>query len=116
LNVEFNQISRLEEIKTLNKLEELFISYNCIEQISPDIKYNQRLRVLHIAYNDIKTLEDIRSLSTLPSLSILSLMGNPFLAALNYIAFVKMLIPSLLMLDDRDASQSLIAANVYPHE
>jgi Leucine-rich repeat (LRR) protein len=72
--------------------------------------------VLHLAYNDLKSIEDIRPLSTLPSLSILSLIGNPFLAALNYVAFVKMLIPSLLLLDDRDASQSIIAANVYPHE
>lgn len=27
-----------------------------------------------------------------------------------------MLIPSLVLLDDRDAGQCLIAANVYPHE
>jgi hypothetical protein len=64
----------------------------------------------------LKNLEDIKPLAALPELSILSLVGNPFLSALNYIAFVKMLIPSLLILDDKDASQSLITANVYPHE
>lgn len=72
--------------------------------------------MLHLAYNDLKSIEDIRPLSSLSSLSVLSLIGNPFLAALNYIAFVKMLIPSLVLLDDRDAGQCIIAANVYPHE
>lgn len=72
--------------------------------------------MLHLAYNDLKSIEDIRPLSSLPALSILSLIGNPFLAALNYIAFVKMLVPSLVLLDDRDAGQCMIAANVYPHE
>jgi hypothetical protein len=74
------------------------------------------LRVIHIAYNDLRSIEDIRPLSGLPSLSILSLVGNPFLSALNYVAFVKMLIPSLLLLDNRDANQTIISANVYPHE
>lgn len=116
LNLEFNHISRFEGIKALTRLEELFLSYNYIDQISSEIKHSQSLRVLHLAYNDLKSIEDIRPLSNLSSLTILSLIGNPFLAALNYIAFVKMLIPSLLLLDDRDASQSIIAANVYPHE
>lgn len=80
------------------------------------MRYNQALKVLHLAYNDIKSIEDIRSLSTLGSLAVLSLVGNPFLSALNYVAFVKMLVPSLVLLDDRDANQSLISANVYPHE
>lgn len=116
LNVEFNQISRIDELRALTRLEELFASYNCIEQVSSEIRLNHRLRVIHLAYNDLKQLEDIRPLSSLPNLTILSLVGNPFLAALNYLAFVKMLIPSLLVLDDRDASQSLISAQVYPHE
>lgn len=86
-----------------------------MKYISKEITRNQALKVLHLAYNDIQSIEDIRPLSSLPALSILSLIGNPFIAALNYIAFVKMLIPSLLLLDDKDASQSIIAANVYPH-
>jgi hypothetical protein len=94
----------------------LFLSYNCIDAIYAELKFNQGLRVLHLAYNDLKSIEDIRPLSSLPALSILSLIGNPFLAALNYIAFVKMLVPSLVLLDDRDAGQCMIAANVYPHE
>lgn len=71
--------------------------------------------MLHLAYNDLKSIEDLRPLANMQQLTILSLVGNPFLSALNYIAFVKMLIPSLLLLDDRDANQSIIAANVYPH-
>jgi len=71
--------------------------------------------VLHVAYNEIKSIEDIKYLGNLPSLSILSLAGNPFLNALNYVAFIKMLIPSLLILDSRDANQSIINTNVYPH-
>jgi hypothetical protein len=116
LNLEFNQISKLEGIRQLPRLEELFLSYNCIDGIYGELRENQGLRVVHLAYNDLRSIEDIRPLCGLPNLSVLSLIGNPFLAALNYVAFVKMLIPSLVLLDDRDAGQCLIAANVYPHE
>jgi hypothetical protein len=71
---------------------------------------------MQLAYNDLKSIEDIRPLCSLPSLSVLSLIGNPFLSTLTYIVFIKMLLPSLLILDDRDASEPIITANVYPHE
>lgn len=116
LNLEFNQISKLEGLRQLPRLEEVFLSYNCIDSIYAELRENQGLRVIHLAYNDLRSIEDIRPLCNLPGLSVLSLIGNPFLAALNYVAFVKMLIPSLVLLDDRDAGQCLIAANVYPHE
>jgi hypothetical protein len=52
----------------------------------------------------------------LPSLAVLSLTGNPFLAALSYISFLKLLVPSLLVLDSRDVNQPLLSSCVHPHE
>ena len=115
LKLDFNQITTIEDLKTLTLLEELSMSYNRICSVPAEIKCNQKIKVFHLAYNDIKSIEDIKHLSQLSALSILSLAGNPFLNALNYIAFIKMLIPSLLILDSRDASESVINANVYPH-
>ena len=74
------------------------------------------LKVVHIAYNDVKSLEDIRALSLLPSLSVLSLVGNPFLTALSYVSFIKLMIPSLLVLDSKDIYQPISSACVHPHE
>ena len=67
-----------------------------------------------MSYNDLKSIEDIRALSGLRSLSILSLAGNPFLTTLNYLSFIKMLVPSLLLLDSKDTTQALISAHVHP--
>ena len=71
---------------------------------------------MHLAYNDIKSIETIKPLSSLHELSILTLTGNPFLSSLNYIAFVKMIIPSIIVLDDRDVNQVMIGANFHPHD
>ena len=73
------------------------------------------LKVVHIAYNDVKSLEDIRALSLLPSLTVLSLAGNPFLTALSYVSFIKLMIPSLLMLDSKDIYQPITSSCVHPH-
>jgi Leucine-rich repeat (LRR) protein len=41
---------------TLTQLEEIYVSYNEIEQISAGLINNNKLRVLHLAYNDIRHL------------------------------------------------------------
>ncbi len=70
---------------------------------------------LGVSYFQFKSIEDVKHLANLHNLSILSLAGNPFLSALNYVTFIKMLIPSLLILDSKDANQSIVSTNVYPH-
>jgi Leucine-rich repeat (LRR) protein len=116
LNVEFNQITRLEGLEKLHELEELFASYNSIDTIADELTLNQQLKMVHLAYNDLKSVNDIQILSSLPQLAVLSVFGNPFLSSLNYITFIKMMIPSLILLDDKDANEYVISANVYPHE
>lgn len=60
LNLDFNQITCIENIRSLTRLEELSLSYNCIQTVPEDISYNHMLKVVHLAYNDIKSIEDIR--------------------------------------------------------
>jgi hypothetical protein len=38
------------------QLEELSVSYNCLQGVTEEIRLNARLKVLHIAYNDIRSL------------------------------------------------------------
>lgn len=52
----------------------------------------------------------------LSELSTLSLYGNPIVATINYLSFFKMLIPSLRIIDDRDANDSIITNSVCPQE
>ena len=74
------------------------------------------IKVVHLAYNDIKSLENIRNLSLLPLLSVLSLAGNPFLTVLSYISFIKLFIPSIMILDSKDVNQPVVNCSVHPHE
>lgn len=115
LNLDFNQITIINNLQNLTKLEELSLSYNCIQQVPDDISYNIKLKVFHLAYNDLKSLETIKSISSLPSLSVLSLSGNPFLTALSYMSFLKMLVPSLVILDSKDVNQAVTSSCVQPY-
>lgn len=92
------------------------MSYNNIETIPEIISMNSKLKIIHLAYNDLKEIGDIMSLTQLAHLSILSLFGNPFLALLNYITFLKMILPSLMIIDDRDANECVVSGEVYPQD
>jgi Leucine-rich repeat (LRR) protein len=59
LNLEFNQIRVLAGLERLGMLEELYVAYNEIEEISNQLINNNKLRILHLAYNDIHNLESI---------------------------------------------------------
>jgi hypothetical protein len=95
---------------------------------------------LHLAYNDIRNLESIAVLfqqqgigkgsrleesggkndgigsCPFPQLMTLSLYGNPIVGSINYLSFFKMLIPTLRIIDDRDASEEWFCNNVCPQE
>ena len=47
---------------------------------------------------------------------MLSLAGNPFLTVLSYISFIKLVIPSIMVLDSKDVSQPVLNNCVHPHE
>lgn len=49
----------------------------------------------------------LSSPSCLPNLLTLSLYGNPVISTINYISFLKMLIPTLTYIDDRRIDEDL---------
>lgn len=132
LNLEFNRIKAVQATHHLGHLEELYLGYNEVEVITDTILTNSKLRVLHLAYNDIRTLDSISPLYQLrdqppnqpnttsyylPHLTTLSLHGNPITTTINYLTFFKMLIPSLRYMDDKNLQDdSGIIGAVFPQE
>lgn len=88
--------------------------------------------MLHLAYNDIKTLDSVATLYKvkdedhspasrafyLAGLTTLSLQGNPITSTITYLTFFKMLIPSLRYMDDKNVDDDLfnMAGVVCPQE
>lgn len=88
--------------------------------------------MLHLAYNDIKTLDSVATLYKvkdeddspasrafyLAGLTTLSLQGNPITSTITYLTFFKMLIPSLRYMDDKNVDDDLfnMASVVCPQE
>jgi hypothetical protein len=57
-----------------------------------------------MAYNDLRSFQDIKPITNLNNISVLSIFGNPFLSSLSYLSFVKMIIPTLIIIDDKDVN------------
>ena len=82
------------------------MSYNSIEAISPSIELNKKLKVLNLGFNEIKGIDVLTPVFGLEKLVMLSLHGNPFINTLNYMVFIKLLMPELLYLDDKDLNNT----------
>lgn len=94
-------ISSLDGIITLSsKIEELYLPYNEIEDVS-DLVGIQSLKILNLQNNNISDILNIEFLSYCPNLTSLFLDGNPCLKkSKNFKEKIHSLVPNLIYLDD----------------
>lgn len=80
-------------INNMMNLTQLYLDFNLLKQVPPEIRYMARLKVLSLNYNDIDCLPD--SLSALETLQYLGIKGNP---RMNTIPYSISELPSLMEL------------------
>ena len=69
-----------------------------------------------MGFNDIKSIEVLTPVFGLEKLVVLSLHGNLFINTLNYMVFIKLLMPDLLYLDDKDLNKAKLECELHPQE
>ncbi|KAF5398890.1 Leucine rich repeat containing protein 51 [Paragonimus heterotremus] len=102
-----NQLEDMTEIPEV--IAELFgcydwitwldLSCNKIASVAPTIKKLSNLKLLYLHGNQIRSLQDVQKLSSLPELSKLTLHGNPVEREKNYFHLVLTVLPNLISLD-----------------
>ena len=82
-----NDIRRIQHLDCVaNTLEELWISYNMIEQLD-GLSQCRKLRTLYISHNKIKKWEEVEKLSDNPRLEKVTLANNPVYKVAEVIKF-----------------------------
>lgn len=113
-----NEITRLENFPTLNRLQTLLLNNNKISQIERGLgEYLPNLQVLILTNNRLNNLGDIDPLADLPKLKKLSLLDNLITKKQHYRLYVIHKIPSLTLLDfkkvkkeERQAAEKLFSS------
>ena len=95
-----NDISKLEELPQLKRLESLLLANNRISQIEPDFgEMCPKLDTLILTNNRVAKLSDIDEIGSCKTLKRLSLVGNMVANLANYRLYTIHRIPSLKTLD-----------------
>lgn len=95
-----NELTRLDHLPLLQRLNTLLLSHNRIGKIALDLQRNvPKLEALILTHNRLATLADLDALACLTSLRTLSLLHNPCTTLANYRAYVIHLLPQLTSLD-----------------
>lgn len=97
-------ITDLDGITVLELLEELYVSFNDIEDLSP-LSVHDTLSVLDLEANNVDDVDQLETLSTCPMLMSLNLEGNPIDAVPHYRRVVVTIIPQLELVDDEDVTE-----------
>jgi dynein light chain 1 len=74
-----NQIKKISGLEDIgDHLEELWISYNLIENLIGLAPHCTALKVLYIAHNKIRDINELDRIKDLPSLTNCVFLGNDF--------------------------------------
>ena len=102
-----NDITRLEELPKLTRVEALLLANNKISAIDKNFaEMCPKLDSLIMTNNRLSRFEDIDMLATCPSLTRLSLLGNLVCNLTNYRLYTIFKIPTLRVLDFQQVTQS----------
>lgn len=89
----------LDGIASLPSLEELYISFNEVSELSP-LQFHESLQILDIEANLVEDPTEIENLASCPELIELTIEGNPVCKKFPNIFFqVKQCLPQLQILD-----------------
>ena len=101
-----NDITRLEELPRLSRLETLLLANNKISAVEPDFaEMCPKLQSLILTNNRVSRLEEVDLLASCTTLVRLSLLGNLVCNLPNYRLYTIGRIPSLKVLDFQQVTQ-----------
>ena len=103
-------VTELWGISAMPLLEELYVSFNEISDLS-SLNYHEGLQVIDLEGNNVAAWEEVEVLETLPELRELSLAGNPIQKAAGYAKRVCSGLPNLIMLDDEMVASMDLSAD-----
>jgi len=92
-------LQELDNLGALPELQELYLAFNDIRQLSPLVESDQ-LQVLDLEANLVSDMEQVEFLQLGPSLQELTLRGNPIAERVAFRNEVLAMLPHLLFLDD----------------
>ena len=98
-------VTDLDGISVLPGLEELYVSFNRIADVTP-LAMHERLQVLDLEGNDVAAAQQVDQLATCDALSSLTLAGNPVTELVAYRRAVVHLVPHLAVLDEEPVSDA----------
>ena len=99
LDLSDNDIKKLENFPLLNRLTKLLLNNNRISKIGNIHESLPNLEWLILTNNEINSIDDIASLSSVKSLRHLSLLKNPIVTRENYRLSVIYHLPQIKVLD-----------------
>ena len=106
INLADNEITRLENLLQLPKLEVLDVSGNRIQHISKFEREHRRLHTVKLAHNRLASLSDVEHLRAVQNLSVLTLAGNPLAAHAHTRPYATFHLRKLDMLDNEAISSA----------
>ena len=95
------ELKEVQGIQAFEQLEELYISYNDIDELF-DIGFLEHLTVLDLEGNNIKSLDQLYYLKRCPSLTDVNLKYNPVANEVAYYQKIQEMVPRIMSLDDED--------------
>ena len=110
LDLSFNNIEVIEGLSSLVKLKDLSLAYNHIKTI--ENMDGLPLQVLSIGNNLIDRLDELSYLRTFPQLKAVTLAGNPVASDDNYQPFLLAHLPALVYFDYRLVSDEAVSISL----
>jgi len=95
-----NAVTRITNVPLLKRLHTLLLANNRISRIDAALgQFLPALKCLVLTNNKLSTLADLESLADLPTLTHVSLLGNPVVKVAHYREFIISKLPLLKSLD-----------------
>ena len=107
LDLSFNNIEVIEGLSSLVNLKDLSLAYNHIKTL--ENMDGLPLQVLSIGNNLIDRLDQLSYLRTFPQLKAVTLAGNPVASDSNYRPFLLAHLPALVYFDYRLVSDEAVS-------
>ena len=99
------ELKEVQGIQAFEQLEELYISYNAIEDLF-DISFCEHLQILDFEGNNVVSIDNLYYLKRLTKLNDLNLKHNGVTKEFSYYNKIKENAPNLQVLDDEDVGEN----------
>ncbi len=95
-----NEIQKLENFPMLRRLKMLLLCNNKVSRIAPKLGESlPHLETLILTNNKIESLDELDNLADVPTLRMISLIGNPVTQKANYRLHLIAKLPNIKMID-----------------